>query len=146
MVQSKKGQMGLSDASAQGTLGAASLSRAVKQSASEFGNVVWPTVGERVLRRVPGGLDGVELGRIGGELLQMQARIAIADFRESLGTMDRGPVAGHDDVTAQMLEQIPEEVLNFVSRDVLRAQPETQTEPVPLRNVSMTVRHLCSRV
>ena len=47
--------------------------------------------------------------------------------------MDRGAVPDHDDVTAKMLQQIPEEVVHFIARDVLRVQPEVEPKPAALR-------------
>ena len=129
----KNRQAGLRDAAAQHALGAAGPSQAAEQRASEFGDVMRLAVGERVLHRVPGRLDRIDLGRIAGQLLQMQPRVSIADLIQALAMVDRGAVPDHDDVTAKILEQIPEKVVHFIARDVLRAQPEVEPDPASLR-------------
>lgn len=71
-----------------------------------------------MLGGMPRCFDGIELWRISRQLLQMQPGILAADGMQALGMMDRRTVPDHDDVTAQMPEQVPEKVLYLIVRDI----------------------------
>ena len=137
----KRGQFGLSDAAAQYALGGAGVAQAAQQGLGELVNIIGATIGERVLYGMPCGLDWVELRSISGEPLEVQPRILAAEVSQTLRVMDRGAVPNDDDVSAQVAQQVPEEILNLRLRDVLRVQAEIQSEPASLRADRQSADH-----
>lgn len=117
------------DAAAQYALGSARFPQAGKKSAPELRNGVGLAISERVFYRMPGGFDRIEFGRVGGQFLQMQARISVAELMQSLPVVDRGTVPNDDDLAAQMFEQVPKKVVYLIARDILRMKPEVEPEP-----------------
>lgn len=115
----EKGQVRLRDATPQHTWGATGVSQACDQRSAKFSDVVGPAIGQRMPGCMPRGLDGIELRRVDRQLLQMQERILAAEVLQRLVAMDRRPVPYHKDTPAQMLEQVPEEVFDFIGGDVL---------------------------
>jgi len=136
----------LFDAAAQNTLGSARFSQAGKQSATELRNIVGLTIGERVLHRMPGGFDRIKFWRVGGQFLQMQARVLVTELLQSLLVMDRGTVPNDDDRAAQVFEQVPEKVVYLIARDILRVEPEVEPEPPAFRTDRQATDHRDSGV
>lgn len=81
---------------------------------------------------MPRGFDWIEFRRVGGQLLQMQARVLVTKLMQALAVVDRGTVPYDDDMAAKMFEQVPEEVVDLVARDVLRVKPEVAPKPLAL--------------
>lgn len=121
------------DATAQYTLGGTSFSQAAKQSATELRNIVWLTVRQGMFRGMPRGFDRIEFRCVGGQFLQMQARVLVAELMQALPVVDRRTVPDDDDMAAKMFEQVPEKVLNLIARDVLRVKPEVEPKPPAFR-------------
>ena len=134
----KRGQIRLRDAAAQNALGGASFSQATKKSATELRNIVGLTVRERVLHGMPGGFDRVEFGCVGGQFLQVQARISMAELLQSLAVVDRGTVPNDEHMAAQMFEQVPKKVLHLIARDILCVKPEVEPNPPAFRTDRQT--------
>jgi len=134
----KKGQIGLLETAAQYALGSASASQAGQQRTTELRNVVGLTIRERELYRMPGGFDRIEFGCVGGKLLQMQSRVLATDLVKALEAVDRGTVPNDEDMAAQMFEQVPQKVVDLIARDVLRVQPEVESEPPAFRTDRQT--------
>ena len=124
----KGGQIGLADTATQHTLRGAGFSQAREQVAAQLRDVVRPTVGQRMLGRMPKGLDGIEFRCIGREALQMQSGILTTEVMQSLAAVDRRPIPDQHDMPPQMLEQVPEEVLYLVGGDVLGVEPEVEPQ------------------
>lgn len=123
----------MSDAAAQNALGRARLSEAGQQRATELRDVVGLTIGEWMLGSVPGRFDRIEFRRVCGQLLQLQTRILVAECLQPFAIVDCGTIPNDDDMAAQMLEQVPEKVLDLVARDVLGVQSKVESEPSTLR-------------
>lgn len=62
----------------------------------------------------------------------MQRGIPAAEVLQSLGMIDGRTIPDHKDVPAQMLEQILEEALYLIERDVLGMEPEVEPQPMAL--------------
>lgn len=77
---------------------------------------------------MPGGLDGIELGSVGGQVLQVKGWIFAQQIAQGLSIVDRGVVPHDDHVTAQMSEQVPEEIVDLLLGDVLGVHTKVQTE------------------
>jgi len=132
----------LRDAAAQYALRSTSLAQACKQGAAKFRDVVRATVGQRMFRGMPRGLDGIEFRRVGRQLLQVQPwPVSAAEVTEPLGMMDRRPIPDDKDMPTQMLEQVPKEVLYFIAGDVLRVEPEVEAQPTSLGADRQTTDH-----
>src|SRR5882724_9833154 len=86
-------------------------------------------------------LDRIELRRVGRQALQMQPWILTAEVAQTPGVVNRGAIPYHDDVTAQMTQQIPQKVVDLVLRDVLRVHTEIQTESAAIRADRQTADH-----
>ncbi len=132
-LRQKKGQTGLSDATAQNALGGAGFFEADEQRAAQLRDVIGLAVGEWVLGGVPGGFDRIEFRCVGGQFLQVQTRVLVTERLQPFAIVDRGAVPDDDDVATQMLEQMPEKVLHLVARDILGVQLEVESEPSTLR-------------
>lgn len=94
-----------------------------------------PPLARGSLALLPARLDRIELRGIGRRAFQVQARVACAQGRQirvRAGRVDGGAVPDHDDMSTKMLEQIPEKVVDFLMRNVLRIQAEVQAQaPAP---------------
>lgn len=137
-LRQKRGQIGLRNTAAQYALGGAGFSQAAKQRAAELRNIVGLTVREWVLHGMPGGFDRVQFRCVGGEFLQMQSRVLVAELMQAFAIMDLRTVPDDDDMAAKMFEQVPEKVLNLIARDVLRVKPEVEPKPSALRTDRQT--------
>ena len=126
------------DATAQHTLRVASFSQTPKQGATELRNIVRLTVRERMLHGMPGGFDRIEFWCVGGQFLQMQARVSVAELMQSLPVVDRGTVPNDEHMAAQMFEQVPKKVLHLIVRDILRVKPEVEPDPMAFRTDRQT--------
>lgn len=129
----KRGQIGLRDATAQHALRGTSCSQTLKQGTAELWNIVGLTVRQRLLHGMPCGFDRIEFGCVGGQLLQVQARVLVAELLQAFPMVDRRTVPDDDDVAAKMFEQVPEKVLNLIVRDVVRVKPEVESKPAAFR-------------
>jgi len=121
----------LADAAVQMSLGLTELAQALEQVDAELLDIVRSAVGQRMFGMVPGSLNRVELRGVGGQALQMQARVACAQGRQvgfRAGCVDGRAVPDHDDLSAKMLEQVPEKVVDLLVRDILRMQTEVETQ------------------
>jgi len=67
---------------------------------------------------MPAASMGLSLGRVGGEAFQMQSRIFPAEVTQGLPIVNGGAVHTTIDMTAQVTQQVPEEVVDLVLRDV----------------------------
>jgi len=121
----------LANAAAQISLRATQLVQAVEQVDTELLDVVRSAIGQRMFGKVPSCLDRVELRGVGRQTLKVQAWVTCAQGREvrvRAGCVDRGAIPDHDDVSAKMLEQVPEKIVDLLVRDILRMQTEVETQ------------------
>ena len=131
--EQKRGQLGLRHTPAQRGLRGTCFAQALEQRLTESVDVIGSAVGQGVFDGVPGSFDGVELGSVRGQALQMQPRIFPTEVTQGLRIVNGGAVPHHDDVTAQVTQQVPEEIVDLVLRDVLRMHTEIQSESTSVR-------------
>jgi hypothetical protein len=62
----------------------------------------------------------------------MQPRVLAQQFAQGFRVVDRGAVPHDDQLAAQMTHQIPEEVIDFLPRDMLRMPPKVESQLLAL--------------
>lgn len=109
----------------------ADLLQHVVEVSVEFVDGVRPTVGEAALGQTPHAFVGIEFGRVGRKGDQVQARETPAQLSDGDATVDRGVVPDDDDVTAQMPEQVTQEVRDGLAINVavMELIVESHTSP-----------------
>lgn len=90
-------------------------------------------VGEALLGEFPDALVRVELGGVGGEAFQMQARGAAAELSDEPTPMGSRPVPENDDVAGHLLEQLAQELARLQLPDVLCMELEVEVETLANR-------------
>ena len=120
-------------AAAKNGLGSTRLTQVLKQSAREIVDILGAAGGERVLGSMPGSLAGVEVWSVGGQALQIQPQVPAQQLAHGIRIVDRGAIPQCDHLTARMTDQIPEEVMDFFLRDILRMHPKVKTQPPAFR-------------
>ena len=123
------------DASSKAALGPLDVSKRAAKMTTHAGDVVGATVGETPFGVGPDGFVGVELRGVGREEFEMQSREPATDFPNPFSFMNAGVVPDHDDVPAEVAQQVSEEFAHLVVSDVFRVALEVQTDaPTPGRN------------
>ncbi len=93
-------------------------------------DVVGTAVGEARLGQAPHAFAGVELGRVGRERDEVQASEPMAQVTNGRSAMDRGVVPDDDHVTAEVTQQVAEEVAHPESIDVRAVEAIVQAHAV----------------
>jgi hypothetical protein len=125
----------LVDASPKAALGPLDVSKRAAKVTTHRGDVVGAAVGETPFGVGPDGFVGVELRRVGRKEFEMQPRKPAADFPNPVSFVNTGVVPDHDDVPAEMAQQVPEEFADLVVPDVLRVALKVQANaPTPGSN------------
>ncbi len=120
------------DTSPKAALGPLDVSKRAAKVTTHRGDVVGATVGETPFGVGPDGLVGVELRGVRREVFEMQSREPATDFQNSFSFVNAGVVPDHDDVPAEVAQQVPEEFADLVVSDVLRVALEVQADaPTP---------------
>jgi len=123
------------DASSKAALGPLDVSQRAAKMATHGGDVVGATVGETPFGVGPDSFVGVELWGVGRKEFEMQSRESATDFPNPFSFVNAGVVPDHDDVPAEVAQQVSEEFAHLVVPDVLRVAPEVQADaPTPGRN------------
>ena len=118
------------DASPEAALGSLEVSQRAAKVAMHHGDVVGATVGEAPFGVGPDGFIGIELRGVGRKQLEMEPRKPAADFSDPFSFVNAGVVPDHDDVSAEVAQQVPEKFADLVVPDVLRVTPKVQADPL----------------
>ena len=120
------------DASPKTALGSLDISKCAEKMATHRCDVVGATVGESAFGVGPDRFVGVELRGVGRKAFEMQSRKPATDFSNPFSFVNAGVVPNHDDVPAEVAQQVPEELADLVVPDVLRMALEVQADaPTP---------------
>ncbi len=120
------------DASPKAALGPLDVSKRSAKVTAHHGDVVGATVGETPFGVGPDGFVRVELRGVGRKEFEMQPRELAAEFPNPFSSVNAGVVPDHDDVPAEVAQQVPEEFADLVVSDVLRVALEVQADaPTP---------------
>ncbi len=123
------------DASPKAALGPLDVSKRAAKMTTHGGDGVGATVGETPFGVGPDGFVRVELRGVGRKEFEMQPRELAADFPNPFSFVNAGVVPDHDDVPAEVAQQVSEEFAHLVVLDVLRVALEVQADaPTPGRN------------
>ena len=105
-------------------------------AASEFDDqvvdVARPPVRELALGQGPDTLVRIEFRSVGGEVLQVEPRVATAENSDRFTAVDPAMVQERDDVTSKVVEELAEEVAHVGMSDVLGVEIVVQAEAVAL--------------
>ncbi len=120
------------DASPKAALGPFDVSKRAAKVTTHRGDGVGATVGETPFGVGPDGFVGVELRGVGRKEFEMQPREPAAELPNPFSFVNAGVIPDHDDVPAEVAQQVPEEFADLVVPDVLRVAPEVQADaPTP---------------
>ncbi len=123
------------DAPPKASLRPLDVSKRAAKVTTHHGDVVGATVGEAPFGVGPDGFVGVELRGVGRKAFEMQPREPTADFPNRFSFVNAGVVPDHDDVPAEVTQQVPEESADLVVPDVPRVALEVQADaPTPGSN------------
>ncbi len=100
------------------------------ESAVEGSEIVRSPVRETSLGVRPHAFVRVQLGRVGREELQVKSRVAAAQLSHRRPLVDRGVVQEHDDVAAQVTQEMAEEGADVGLADVVTVAAEVEPHAV----------------
>ena len=116
------------DASPKAALGPLDVSKCAEKVATHRGDVVGATIGETPFGVGPDGFVGVELRGVGRKEFEMQPWETAADLPNPFSFVNAGVVPDHDDVPAEVAQQVPEELADLVVPDVVCVALEVQAD------------------
>ncbi len=111
------------------------VSKRAAKMTTQGGDVIGATVGETPFGVGPDGFVRVELRGVGRKEFEMQPREPATDFPNPFSSVNAGVIPDHNDVPAEVAQQVPEEFAHLIVPDVLRVALEVQSDaPTPGRN------------
>ena len=116
------------DAPPKAALGPLDVSKCAAKVAPHRGDVVGATVGETPFGVGPDGFVWVELRGVGRKGFEMQPREPAADLPNPFSFVNARVVPDHDDVPAEVAQQIPEEFTDLAVPDVRGVALEVQAD------------------
>lgn len=127
----KKGQGGVRNAASEILPVGANRSERVEDILLEICHVAALAIGEVLLCQLPDPLVGIELRRIRREALQMEALGAGTELPHEQTTMKTHPVPKHEDVAAEVPEQLAQEVPCLQLPDILGVELKVEVQAAP---------------
>lgn len=127
----KRGKVGLRDTGSELPGRPSDALQRVEHVTEQIEHVVGAPIRERALRQRPHALVGIQLGRVRGEVLDVQAPMAAAERAERLAVVDGGVVEQDDHVPTQVAQQVAEEGADLPVPDVVEVEVEVKAEPLP---------------
>ena len=97
----------------------------------EILEVLGSRVGQGPFGLGPDKFIGVELWSVGRKRVDMEARMPLDKDADEGTAMDRTAIPQQNDVTSQMLEQMPEEADDLQAGEVGRVKPGVESQPAP---------------
>jgi len=85
----------------------------------QFGDILWAAVGEAALGERPNTLVGVEGGSVRGKVLDVQARSIARERAQRFALMGLGVIEQRDHVSAQVAQQMAQELTDLGPSDVV---------------------------
>ena len=116
------------DASSKAAGASLDVSKRAAKATAQRDDVVRATVGETPFGVGPDGFVGVELWGIGRKVFEMQSGELMADFSNPFSFVNTGVVPDHDDVPAEVAQQVPEEFADLAVPDVRGVALEVQAD------------------
>ena len=123
------------DASPKTALGPLDIAKRAAKVTTHHRNVVGAAVGETPFGVSPDSFVWIQLRGVGRKEFEMQPREPATDFPNPFSSMNAGVIPDHNDVPAEVAQQVPEEFAHLIVPDVLRVALEVQSDaPTPGRN------------
>ncbi len=120
------------DASPKTALGSLDIAKRAAKVTTHHRNVVGAAVGETPFGVGPDSFVWIQLRGVGRKEFEMQPREPAAEFPNPLSFVNAGVVPDHDDVPAEMAQQVLEERADFSVPDVRLVAVEVQADaPTP---------------
>ena len=95
-------------------------------------DVVGLSIGQNPLGVGPNPFVRIEFGSIAGEVLYVQAFVTLLEPTQPLSSVNGGIVEQHDDIAAQMSEQLGQKLANLALADVVLVEAIVESEPLAL--------------
>lgn len=128
-----KREVRLQDAAAQQSVGPTNPFECPEHVADQLGERVGAPVGQRAFGMDPHAFVRVELGGVAGEVLEVQPALAAAERPQSGGGVNPGVVEQDEDVAPQVTEQLAQEGIDLVLRNVVGIKVVVETEVAAAR-------------
>ena len=125
-------QIGFQDAATQSFRRASDLVDGSDDRLHQLVHVERTTVGEVTFRQRPNSLVGIEIGRVGGKVFDVQARVAAEKLGERRAGVRGGVVEQNDDRTAEVAQQFLEKEDDFFLPDVVEEKQIVETQALAL--------------
>jgi hypothetical protein len=113
------GQIGFKDAAPQSFRRASNLINGSDDRLHQLVHVERATVGEVAFRQRPHAFVRVEVGGIGGKVLDVQARMSPEELGQRRAVVGGRVVEEDDDRTAEVAEQLAQKATHFFLSDVI---------------------------
>jgi hypothetical protein len=97
------------------------------EAAVEGIEIVGTTIGESSLGVCPHNLVRIQLRSVGRKKLEVETRVAATQLPDRLALVDRGVVQKHDQVTAQVAQEMAEESADVTLPDVVAMAAEVKS-------------------
>lgn len=91
--------------------------------------IIGPTIREAGLGIRPDAFVRIELGRVGRKKLEVETRVAAAQFANRRALVDRSIVEDGNHVASQMTQHVTEEVAHLGLADVVAVAAEVESHP-----------------
>jgi hypothetical protein len=124
-------QIGFQDTAAQSFGRASDLIDGSDDGPHQLIHVEGTAVGEVAFRQRPNALVGIEVGRVGGKVFDVQARVAAEELGERRAGVRGGVVQQNDDRTAEVAQQFLEKEDNFFLPDVVEEKQIVEAQTLP---------------
>jgi hypothetical protein len=125
-------QIGFQDAAAQSFGRASDLIDGSDDGPHQLVHVERTTVGEVAFCQRPNALVGIEVGRVGWKVLDVQARVAAEELGERRSGVRGGIVQQNDDRAAKVAQQFLEEEDDFFLPDVVEEKQVVEAQALSL--------------
>jgi hypothetical protein len=125
-------QIGFQDAAAQSFGRASDLIDGSDDGPHQLVHVERTTVGEVAFCQRPNVLVGIEVGRVGWKVLDVQARVAAEELGERRSGVRGGIVQQNDDRAAKVAQQFLEEEDDFFLPDVVEEKQVVEAQAMSL--------------
>ncbi len=126
------GQLGRKDASAQFFGRVSNGVDRTDDAVHQLVRVERAAVGEFAFGQRPNSFLGVEVGSVGGKVLDVQARVSAEESGERWAVVGGGVVEQDDDGTAEVAEQLAEKATHFFLSDIVEEKPIVEAQVLSL--------------
>jgi hypothetical protein len=121
-----KGRVG--DAGPEISAVAADGFQGIENREQELGQIVGPTVGELLLGQFPDAFVGVESWGVGRKSLEMKSLGLSTELADELAAVRIATVPQHEDMTADLAQQLSQEVSGLLLSNVLRKELKVEIQ------------------